>query len=41
MIWLASSKQNLFKISVEKQDFIKASKEFIYIGLEDNELNNK
>lgn len=37
MNWLERSKENLFRISEEKDSFLKACKEFIYIGLEDNE----
>ena len=37
MGWLERSKENLFKISEEKNSFIKACKEFRYVGIEDNE----
>ena len=37
MSWLSLAKDNLFELSEEKNDFIKATKEFVYIGLEDNE----
>lgn len=37
MSWISRAKDNLFKLSVEQNDFIEATKEFVYIGLVDNE----
>ena len=35
-VWLENAKRNLFPLSEEKNNFIEATKEWIYRGLEDN-----
>ncbi|MDA2124295.1 hypothetical protein PDM82_25705 [Bacillus cereus] len=35
--WMKRARKNLLEMSVEKKDFQKARKEWVYIGLEDNE----